>query len=75
MQNILVVYLVFLSLQFNPVKPITEEDPKYNKNPILKDKIHCLVAVLPANTVSGIDEKIIKQLREVREKARDLGKS
>ncbi|KAK9980638.1 hypothetical protein ABG768_000231 [Culter alburnus] len=58
---------------FNPVKPITEEDPKYNKNPILKDKIHCLVAVLPANTVSGIDEKIIKQMREVREKARDLG--
>ncbi|XP_067260158.1 interferon-induced protein 44-like [Chanodichthys erythropterus] len=58
---------------FNPVKSITEKDPKYNKNPILKDRIHCLVAVLPASTVSSIDEKKIKQMREVREKARDLG--
>ncbi|XP_067258863.1 interferon-induced protein 44-like [Chanodichthys erythropterus] len=58
---------------FNPVKPITKEDPKYNKNPILKDRIHCLVAVLPANTVSVIDEEMIWQMREVREKARDLG--
>ncbi|XP_048053801.1 interferon-induced protein 44 isoform X2 [Megalobrama amblycephala] len=58
---------------FNPVKPITDEDPKYNNNPILKDKIHCLVAVLPANTVSMINEEMIWQMREVREKARDLG--
>ncbi|KAL1277127.1 hypothetical protein QQF64_023800 [Cirrhinus molitorella] len=73
---------------FNPVKSITEDDPKYNKNPTLKDRIHCLVAVLPANTVSimnedkmddnkkddkKIDNNIFKQMREVRVKARDLG--
>lgn len=75
MQNILVVYLMLLFLQFNPLKPITEEDTKYKKNPILKDRIHCLVAVLPADTVSLIDEEMIRQMKEVREKARDLGKS
>ncbi|XP_051767684.1 interferon-induced protein 44-like [Ctenopharyngodon idella] len=58
---------------FNPLKPITEEDTKYKKNPILKDRIHCLVAVLPADTVSLIDEEMIRQMKEVREKARDLG--
>ncbi|XP_067260427.1 interferon-induced protein 44-like [Chanodichthys erythropterus] len=58
---------------FNSARPINEEDPKYNNNPFLKDKIHCLVAVLPANTVSMINEEIIWQMREVRKKARDLG--
>lgn len=66
---------MLLFLQFNTVKPITEEDPKYKKNPILNDRIHCLVAVLPANNVSLIDEDTIEQMRVVREKARDLGKS
>uniref|UniRef100_A0A8C2GA16 Si:dkeyp-75b4.9 n=1 Tax=Cyprinus carpio TaxID=7962 RepID=A0A8C2GA16_CYPCA len=73
---ILIVYCVHLSVQFNPLKPITEEDPKYNKNPTLKDRIHCLVAVLPANTVSMMDETslhIIRQMSDVRKKARDLG--
>lgn len=72
---ILIVYYVHLSVQFNPLKPITEEDPKYNKNPTLKDRIHCLVAVLPANTVSMIDDNIIRQMADVRKEARDLGKS
>ncbi|KTF78069.1 hypothetical protein cypCar_00042166 [Cyprinus carpio] len=58
---------------FNPVKSIGEEDPKYKRNPVLKDRIHCLVAVISASTVSVMDEKIIKQMRDVREKARDLG--
>ncbi|XP_059365021.1 interferon-induced protein 44-like [Carassius carassius] len=58
---------------FNPLKPITEEDPKYNKNPTLKDRIHCLVAVLPAHTVSLMDDSIIEQMSDVRKEARDLG--
>ncbi|XP_073687354.1 interferon-induced protein 44-like isoform X2 [Garra rufa] len=57
---------------FNPNSPITEEDPKYNKKPILKDKIHCLVAVIAADTVSMQSHDVFKQLRDVREKARDL---
>uniref|UniRef100_A0A8C1USR7 Si:dkeyp-75b4.9 n=1 Tax=Cyprinus carpio TaxID=7962 RepID=A0A8C1USR7_CYPCA len=58
---------------FNPLKPITNEDPKYIKNPTLKDRIHCLVAVLPANTVSMMDDNIIRQMSDVRKEARDLG--
>ncbi len=65
----------FLSAQFNPARAITEEDPKYRANPELKDRIHCLVAVLPANTISMIDEQATGQMRAVREKARDLGES
>ncbi|XP_042624889.1 interferon-induced protein 44-like isoform X1 [Cyprinus carpio] len=58
---------------FNPVSSITEDDPKYKRNPILKDRIHCLVAVLPAITVSLMHEEVFAQMRAVREKARDLG--
>ncbi|XDV14627.1 hypothetical protein PO909_014849 [Leuciscus waleckii] len=58
---------------FNPLSAITEEDPKYKKSPTLKDRIHCLVAVLPADTVSMMNEGIIREMREVRKKARDLG--
>ncbi|XDV14625.1 hypothetical protein PO909_014847 [Leuciscus waleckii] len=58
---------------FNTAKPITEDDPKYKKNPTRKDRIHCLVAVLPADTVSMMDEDIIREMTEVRKKARDLG--
>ncbi|XP_050958840.1 interferon-induced protein 44-like [Labeo rohita] len=58
---------------FNPFKPICEDDPKYNKNPTLNDRIHCLVAVLPAHNVSIMDDDIFMQMRQAREKARDLG--
>ncbi|TRY81602.1 hypothetical protein DNTS_030999 [Danionella cerebrum] len=57
---------------FNPASTITEEDPRYKRNPELKDKIHCLVAVLPANTLSSIPDKVFRQMSEVRNKARDL---
>uniref|UniRef100_A0A8C2PL64 Si:dkeyp-75b4.9 n=1 Tax=Cyprinus carpio TaxID=7962 RepID=A0A8C2PL64_CYPCA len=58
---------------FNPLSAITEDDPKYKRDPILKDRIHCLVAVLPASTVSQMHADIFGQIRAVREKARDLG--
>ncbi len=65
----------YLSAQFNPAKSITEEDPKYRGDPELKDRIHCLVAVLPADTCSMMDEKVFERMRAVRETARDLGES
>ncbi|XP_076839548.1 interferon-induced protein 44-like [Brachyhypopomus gauderio] len=60
---------------FNPVSPITKEKDKeyYNISPSLNDKVHCLVSVLPADSISRIPEDIIKKLKTVREKARDLG--
>ncbi|XP_056589566.1 interferon-induced protein 44-like isoform X3 [Triplophysa dalaica] len=61
------------TLEFNPVKPITKEDSKYNRHCSLKDRIHCLVSVFPANQISSIPEDVIRKMREIREKARDMG--
>ncbi|XP_055061948.2 interferon-induced protein 44 [Misgurnus anguillicaudatus] len=58
---------------FNPVGAITHEDSMYNRNPSLKDKIHCLVSVLPANKISIMDNEVKRQMIEVRMKARDVG--
>lgn len=47
------------------------ETPKNEKNKTtLKNKIHCLVAVLPAKTF--MEGHVISQMREVRLKARDM---
>ncbi|KAI2657854.1 Interferon-induced protein 44 [Labeo rohita] len=54
---------------FNPRQPITEDDPKYIKNPELKDRIHCLVGIIPADTFSMMHE-VIEKMKAVREKAR-----
>ncbi|XP_041634512.1 interferon-induced protein 44-like [Cheilinus undulatus] len=38
--------------KFNPVSPLTRNDPGYNSNPSLDDKVHILVGVIPANQAS-----------------------
>ncbi|XP_051561563.1 interferon-induced protein 44 isoform X2 [Myxocyprinus asiaticus] len=58
---------------FNPDRPITEDDEKYNRTGCLNEKIHCLVAVLPANNSTIADEDVMRQIREVREAAGRLG--
>ncbi|KAK3530690.1 hypothetical protein QTP86_032195, partial [Hemibagrus guttatus] len=60
------------SYTFNPVRSIADNDPKYLSNPSLKDKVHCLVSVLPGDKLSLIPEEVIKRMRDVRKKARDL---
>ncbi|XP_076839170.1 interferon-induced protein 44-like isoform X2 [Brachyhypopomus gauderio] len=58
---------------FNPVSPIAKDNKEYyNDNPSFNDKVHCLVSVLPANSISLMSEEVIKKLKTVREKARDL---
>ncbi|XP_066517478.1 interferon-induced protein 44-like [Hoplias malabaricus] len=57
---------------FNPVCPITKESEHYNINPMLNDRFHCLVSVLPADTISLISNDVIQKMRTVREKARNL---
>ncbi|KAF7689826.1 hypothetical protein HF521_013179 [Silurus meridionalis] len=57
---------------FNPQKPIDKGDPSYISNPSQKDKVHCLVSVLPADKISMISDGVIQKMRAVREKARDL---
>ncbi|XP_036413750.1 interferon-induced protein 44-like [Colossoma macropomum] len=57
---------------FNPVCPLDKEHPKYNRNPSLKDKVHCLVSVLPADKISMMTDEVMKKMKIVREKARNL---
>ncbi|XP_060755433.1 interferon-induced protein 44-like [Neoarius graeffei] len=54
---------------FNPVKSTEECDQK----PSLKDRVHCLVSVLPADRISITYDNVFQKMRAVREKARDLG--
>uniref|UniRef100_A0A3B1IZW7 Interferon-induced protein 44-like n=1 Tax=Astyanax mexicanus TaxID=7994 RepID=A0A3B1IZW7_ASTMX len=57
---------------FNPVSPIAEGNPSYNSEPSLKDRVHCLVSVLPADNISLISNEVIQKMKDVREKARNL---
>ncbi|XP_017312975.1 interferon-induced protein 44-like [Ictalurus punctatus] len=57
---------------FNAQKPIDKDDPKYISNPGLKDKVHCLVSVLPADKISLISDEVMDKMKTVRKKARDL---
>ncbi|XP_058236000.1 interferon-induced protein 44-like [Hemibagrus wyckioides] len=57
---------------FNSHTSIKKDDPKYKKEPTLCDKAHCLVCILPADTVSRMEDHICK-VKEIREHASLLG--
>ncbi|XP_030603664.1 interferon-induced protein 44-like [Archocentrus centrarchus] len=59
--------------RFNPTSPLPETDPNYNSSPTINDKTHVLVFVVPANTLSIIDDETIEKMRDVRLAARDKG--
>ncbi|KAM9454761.1 interferon-induced protein 44-like isoform 1-T1 [Clarias gariepinus] len=58
---------------FNPGVSITNEDPKYKEKPTLREKVHCLVCVLPADSVSRMDTRDFEQIKHVRDTASLLG--
>ncbi|XP_026196903.1 interferon-induced protein 44-like [Anabas testudineus] len=58
---------------FNPESPLSEGDVFYNSNPGPNDKVHVLVCVVPANTVSQIRGSVVQKIREVRAEASRLG--
>nr|XP_055061936.1 interferon-induced protein 44-like [Misgurnus anguillicaudatus] len=51
----------------------SDQPKNAEKNKPLKDKIHCLVSVLPANNISIMGDDVIIQMRNIRLKARDFG--
>uniref|UniRef100_UPI0037E7D288 interferon-induced protein 44-like n=1 Tax=Semicossyphus pulcher TaxID=241346 RepID=UPI0037E7D288 len=59
--------------QFNPDRPLKESDAGYNKSPSLDDKAHALVCVIPAGSVSLLDDNVVQKLRRVRLTASELG--
>uniref|UniRef100_A0A671TX70 Uncharacterized protein n=1 Tax=Sparus aurata TaxID=8175 RepID=A0A671TX70_SPAAU len=61
--------------KFNPESKLSEDDPFYNKNPSTNDKVHVLVLVIDANTMSMISDESVQRFRDIRMEARDLGEN
>ncbi|XP_036413404.1 interferon-induced protein 44-like isoform X2 [Colossoma macropomum] len=59
--------------KFNPISPRCEEDQDFIREPTLKNKVHCLVSVVPANAISRMDDSLIQKMKYIRKKATDLG--
>uniref|UniRef100_A0A3B4WKN6 Interferon-induced protein 44-like n=2 Tax=Seriola lalandi dorsalis TaxID=1841481 RepID=A0A3B4WKN6_SERLL len=59
--------------EFIPGRPLKEGDLDYNSSPTLDDRVHVLVCVIPAASVSIISDDVVKKMREVRLAASDVG--
>ncbi|KAL3987231.1 growth arrest and DNA-damage-inducible protein [Sarotherodon galilaeus] len=59
--------------KFNPGSSLSEHDHDYNKEPTLNDKVHVLVSVIDANRAKLLSDDLIKQMRDVRLAASDMG--
>ncbi|XP_037392792.1 interferon-induced protein 44-like [Pygocentrus nattereri] len=58
--------------ELNPI-PLSKDNPYYIKHPSLNDQIHCLVNVIPADTISMIKDDFIQHMKKVREEASRMG--
>ncbi|XP_055362591.1 interferon-induced protein 44-like isoform X2 [Betta splendens] len=59
--------------KFNPESKLSEGDGFYNSAPSANDRVHILVCVIPADTLSSINDSIIKEIREIRLEASRMG--
>ncbi|KAF4075400.1 hypothetical protein AMELA_G00234090 [Ameiurus melas] len=57
---------------FDPSKALTSESKSFNQTPSLNDKVHCLVFVLPADTIDNMPEEIITKMKQVLVIAHEL---
>ncbi|XP_062866881.1 interferon-induced protein 44-like [Trichomycterus rosablanca] len=58
--------------KFNPASPLTNKDHGYRSHPSLEHETFCLVHVMAANSVSMMDDKVIKRMKFIRLAAADL---
>ncbi|XP_068192762.1 interferon-induced protein 44-like isoform X1 [Antennarius striatus] len=59
--------------KFTPGCPMKDSDPSYNACPTLEDKVHVLVSVIPASSLSILPEEVLKKMRDVRQAASEMG--
>ncbi|KAL7388780.1 hypothetical protein ABVT39_020533 [Epinephelus coioides] len=59
---------------FNPESALSDDNTYhfYNNNPTDNDKVHVLVCVIPANTVSQIRAETVQKIRNIRTEATKL---
>ncbi|KAL1771976.1 hypothetical protein HispidOSU_000421 [Sigmodon hispidus] len=52
--------------QFNSMKPITSKHPNYIPDPLLKDRIHCVVFVFDINSVDQLSYGLVAKIKRIR---------
>lgn len=71
----IVTYKCCFFPQFNPLSPVSQNDPGFRSNPTLEDQTFCIVNILAADKVSLMNEGVIDKLAFIREKATNLSKA
>eukprot|EP00066_Takifugu_rubripes_P029712 XP_011618978.1 PREDICTED: interferon-induced protein 44-like [Takifugu rubripes] len=61
--------------QFSPTSPMTPETDGYVAAPTLNRKIHCVVYVMDASTVSDVSAELQKKLGEIRQRVTSMMKN
>ncbi|XP_076609544.1 interferon-induced protein 44-like isoform X1 [Chaetodon auriga] len=61
------------SYEFLPAHPLTESDLGYDPCPTLNEKVHVLVSVVPADTLSILSDEIKNKMKDIRRTASDMG--
>lgn len=59
--------------EFKPGHPLDDTDLDYNLSPTLQDRVHVLVCVIPANSVSLLSDEMVRKIRDIRLEASDMG--
>ncbi|KAM7317806.1 hypothetical protein ACRRTK_022543 [Alexandromys fortis] len=52
--------------QFNSKKPITPDHPNYIHDPLLKDRIHCVVLVFDISSVEHLSYGMVAKIKRIR---------
>ncbi|XP_038554583.1 interferon-induced protein 44-like isoform X1 [Micropterus salmoides] len=59
--------------KFIPKHKLNQGDQGYNSSPTLDDRVHVLVCVIPASSLSILSDEVLKKMREVRLAASEMG--
>lgn len=52
--------------QFNSKKPITSDHPSYIHDPLLKDRIHCVVLVFDISSIEHLSYGMVAKIKRIR---------